>query len=705
MSHRTAGSSRFLILRLFILSLGLILLGRVVQIQVFRHEELAARAKDLWTDDVPLPADRGNIYDRNGRPLALSVTRWQVGVARSQIKNTAELAQKLADILDLDRASLQKRLGDGQGHLVLAKNVALGREEKLSLESMPAVTLEDLRSRIYPFDGLGASVIGTYRHSQGQHLSTGMEKGLDPELAGHAGLARTIKRAGSSESLGNVMLQNPVHGRSLVLSLDADLQAICETHLAAAVKDKNAKGGSLLVLDPQTGDVLAAASWPLLESRGRIPGDQRIWQNTNFTGVFEPGSVFKIFSTASLMRNGAIDTSTVFDCSNGDIGSCVIRNDDGHKYGNLPLMRAFSKSSNIYFARAVGNLSNEEFYRDLVDFGFGQKTTLPYPGQADGILHNPTRWSDRSRPTLSIGQEMAATPLQLAMALGAVANGGTLYAPRLVREVRDHEGNILETRDPVPLRRVMSEPLAGLLREAMRRVVAEGTAQGARTDWIETGGKTGTAQKVTQPGQGYAPGAYVASFAGLVPVDQPRLVILAVLDEPQGYRQYYAAQSAVPLFSQVVHDIRQSTDWLDDVPGGRTAPLAQAPSVRTVRVPDVIHLNVDKAAGRLARAGLGITGTPGAGVVVEQVPAAGSQVPFGQMVRLSVAARATEATAPAPICPDFLGLSNRQVRSLAARLGVVLDLAGQGYVVKQDPPPGTTLKDRRISVRMEGAWR
>lgn len=704
MNWRDPGIDRFRILRLLMAGLGLLLVGRVVQVQVFQHERYARLAESQWTRDTTLSPDRGNLYDREGRPLALSVTRWQIGVARSLVKDPAALAAQLAPLVGESAGALKRKISGGSGHVVLGKDVVLSREEKLALQRQPAVTLEDQRSRLYPYGGLGASLLGFFRHGAGGDVATGLELGLDDLLAGTPGRARKIKSAGQKRDLGQVVLQKPAHGHSAVLSVDADLQAICEQRLDETVRRFSARGGSVIVVDPATGDILAAASWPLLDSREGNGAAPELWNNSNFTGSFEPGSVFKVFTTASLLRNAAIDTGTVFDCSNGDFGSFRITNDDDHEYGDLALMPAFSLSSNIYFARAVGNLSNDEFYRDLVDFGFGQKTTLPYPGQAAGILHRPAGWSARSRPTIAIGQEVAVTPLQLAMGLAAVASDGTLYAPRLVRAIQDETGRVLEEMPPVPLRRIMSATQAGLLREAMARVVAEGTGATARADWISLGGKTGTAQKA-RGAEGYVPGVYVASFGGLVPVDDPRLVVLTVLDEPRGFRRYYAAQSALPLFLDIVRDIRQSTAWLEDVPGGRTAPLPSRELKAATEVPDVLHLRADKAARILARAGLQAAGLESEGLVVQQVPAAGSRVAPGQIVELTLAARPLTEGASAAVCPDFTGLSSRQAVSLAARLGVGLDLLGTGYAVTQSPLAGQALAGGRITVRLEAPWR
>jgi stage V sporulation protein D (sporulation-specific penicillin-binding protein) len=255
----------------------------------------------------------------------------------------------------------------------------------------------------------------------------------------------------------------------------------------------------------------------------------------------------------------------------------------------------------------------------------------------------------------------------------------------------------------MPLRRVVAEPLAAVLREAMGRVVREGTATATRLDWITVGGKTGTAQK-SRDGRGLTPGAYVATFVGMAPLEDPRLVVVVILDEPKGYRRYYAAQSAVPLFRRVLEDIRCSTTWLTDVPGPRTRVIATAPAGELVTVPDVLQLSVDAAAQRLAAVGLTVAGAERGGLVAEQVPAAGSRCRRGTTVRLAAAAR-PDAAADAAVCPDFTGRSNREVRSLAARLGLDVVIEGAGYAVRQEPPAGQVLSARRVKVRMEAAWR
>lgn len=698
--------ARFRFLQWCVLAVGLVLAGRLIHLQFFKHEHYRVVAERTWTDEISLPPERGNLYDRGLRPLALSVSSWRVGVATSLIGDEEDgLVRLLSEVLDQDPGALRHRLRQGKGkHVVVSAREVLTRQEMMDLGAFRAITVEDLRARVYPFDGLGASLVGFFREDPVADMATGLERGLDEYLAGTPGRARLITTGKSGQNLGTVVREPARHGKNLVLTVDTDLQEIGETRLREAILRTGAMGGSVLILDPQNGDILAAASWPLMETRQVPHEDAMVWQNWNFIKAYEPGSVFKIFSSASLLNHGAVDTVMTFDCSDSDIGNGIhIRNDEGHAYGQLPFMPAFAKSSNIYFARAVANLRKAELYEDLLAFGFGQGTGIPYPGVATGRLRDHGLWQRRSKPTVAIGQEVSVTPLQLGMAVCAVANGGTLYAPRIIREVRDESGGVVEEKRPVPLREAIKPAPAALLREAMGRVILNGTGKNAREDWIQCGGKTGTAQKVREGDVGYTPNAYIASFAGIVPKEDPRLVVLTVLDEPQG-ANHYASLSAVPLFRDVVRDIRTRTTYLTGVPGARTAFRTVDGGDDMRMVPDVLHLSMPAAVDYLSRAGFQVAGGDKGGMVVQQIPLPGTRLPAGSTVKLATGPRENGTQQVAQLVPDFRGLSNRQARNLAARLGLAVAIEGAGYAVAQTPAPGTQAREGNVQIRMEAPW-
>ncbi len=530
---------------------------------------------------------------------------------------------------------------------MLAGQALLDADQLQLLDRFPELNVQEKLGRVYPLDGVGASLVGFYNVDPDSVAHrTGLELGLDTLLARQPGRAMRVRSARRGEDHGEVVVEPAHHGSRVTLSLDADLQEICEARLAAAVQNTRSQSGSILIMDPATGDVLAAASWPLVATRERPVGDQAVWVNRNFTVPYEPGSVFKIFTAAALLTCGAVDTASVIDCSNNQFQGFTIREAVGHSFGQLTFNEAFTHSSNVWFARAVDNIAPREHHRMLLDFGFGRGTDAPYPGERDGTIAQPDSWSVRTQATMAIGQELAATPLQLALALSAVANGGMLMAPRLYTDVHDHQGQLVRHVPPRPLRRVLPESICEPIVQAMTQVVDHGTGVAAKRDWVAVAGKTGTAQKAL-PKQGYVPGLHVATFAGFLPSDDPQLVIVAVLDEPP-YEFHYAAQSAAPLFGGVVDDIRRTTHWLEDP--SRHGVAVSVPADRDrVTVPDVLYLDAERAVQRLELAALAVAGPVTSGQVIMQVPAAGSRVARGATVTLTLQ---DGEPASEVLCPD-----------------------------------------------------
>ncbi len=697
---RGLAGGRFPALKGLILLVGLVLAARLVHIQVFRHAEFSELASRQWLQSKTITPRRGDLYDRGGRPLAITVTSTRVGVAGSLVGDRQALATALADALGGDATAMARRLAAlGDDHLVLSRQAFLTEGQQRSLRRFAAVTLDEQIGRVYPLDGVGASWLGFYREDPDSTVhQTGLELGLAGLLAGEPGRALRVRSALPGEDYGEVPVKPVRHGADVTLTIDADLQEICETRLAAAVDDCGAAAGSVLILDPRNGDVLAAASWPQVATRESRIGDAACWIDRNTTKAYEPGSVFKLFTAATLLGTGAIDTATVIDCADRQFDGFVMGEATGHEFGRLPFMDGFAQSSNVWFARAVANLDPEEQYRALLDFGFGRGTGVDYPGESDGMLAPPRRWSRRSQATIAIGQEVSVTPMQLGLAVAAVANGGSLYAPRVWTEARDAEGALLADNPPRALRLVLPRGLDELLREALGRVVSEGTGTVVARDWIAIGGKTGTAQKAT-PGRGYRDGLHTATFVGMLPLEAPRLVVIAVLDEPRGWK-HYASQSAAPLTAAIVDDIRGTTDWLTDVDRS-CRRVVVGPAAADHTVPDVMFLDSATATLRLLQAGFAVNGAERDGVVVMQVPAGGSRAEAGAGVALSVRARDGAAD---QVCPDVAGLSNREVRALAARLGVPVRIHGVGYVGTQKPAAGTRLASAGLEVRMVNPW-
>ncbi|MBU0741832.1 PASTA domain-containing protein [bacterium] len=689
-------------LQLLILLPFLVLTVRLVIVQVCRHEAYLERAERQWKHRESIPATRGNLYDRHGRSLALSLSTWRLGISTCLVEDADSTAAHVSGILGLDPRGLAARIEAARpDHLILERSAVVHLDTLVALCRHKEVTHEELRTRAYPLGGIGASLLGFCREDpQGRRLTTGLEQALDDVLAGTPGEGLVFANV-TGGSDGRKELVRPLDGLDVVLSIDADLQAIAEACLVEQVAECNAAGGAVVIVDPHSGDILAAADTPIMADRARtaLPG---AWDNFCFTGAYEPGSVMKIFTAASLLQHAVIDTTTAYDCDDIQFDGYKIRNSESRDFGVLSFTGAFSHSINVYFARAVLNLRRSEFHRDLVEFGFGAPCGLKYPGRTRGSLKPPESWSGRSLSTLAIGQEMTCTPIQLALAAAAVANGGELMAPRLVKEIRSKDGTRSEAFPPVVQHRVMTPDLAALLRGALAQAVREGTGRLAAVAWTEVAGKTGTAQKAL-PGQGYVDGLYMSSFLGMAPASSPRLVILTLLDEAD-YAHHYASQSAAPLFASIVEEIGRATDWFSGVDARAGAVAERRDGSEAHQAPDLLYLSTLAAREEVARVGLNLSGAHSDGVVVAQSPSPGTLCPREGSIRVTIAPYSRASVATGVACPDLRGMSSRQIRRAAARLGLPLVTDGVGYVIDQEPAPGEPVGADGINVRLAARW-
>jgi cell division protein FtsI/penicillin-binding protein 2 len=535
----------------------------------------------------------------------------------------------------------------------------------------------------------------------------GVELQYDRELRGRPGWATLFRDGrGQTHALQRGMRRSPEHGRSVSLTLDLDLQAIVEGHLRRAVDTLRAVRGFALFLDPRSGEILAAVNVPHLP-----PGRARNW---NFTDQFEPGSTFKPVVTAAALEDGVAEPDQWFEAS--ETGTALIAPKalfhDVHRESRYRLRDAVRWSSNIVMGRLALLVGSERLYRYATELGFGSVTGLAFPGEAGGLLRSPDRWSARSCPTIAIGHELSVTPLQLALAYGAIANGGVLMQPMLVREVRDLDGNVTRRFSPHPSRRVLSEGTTRVLRDMLASVVDSGTARTAQVPGLRVAGKTGTAQKYDANVHTYGRGMYLSSFAGIVPADEPRLVGVVVIDEPRG-RQYYGGEVAAPVFREVLLDLRRLPHGpLED---GITDIAVRPPALAPVQVPDLRLLQRSGVPARLAEYGLRVRFRGDGPRVLAQEPRAGSAIERGTSVTVWLSPPTDSA---ARVLPDLIGLPVREALQRLTSLAVGARIEGSGVVARQQPRAGTELPlegecrlwcrpaadARRLAAADAGAW-
>ena len=623
---------------------------RSALVQLAHGDSWRHRAAEQQTVRVELPAQRGAIYDRNGVAIALSQVTYTVGVAPREVSDPSRAAGLLA-------RALGRRPGE------LARILASDRvwvewpgpydwNDVAPLKSVRGVYLEQRLERFYPRPDLAARLVG--RTDATGHGISGLERALDSTLAGRPGSAVMLRdRAGHTYPSPSRPAAEPQPGADVYLTIDAELEEIAERALANAVETTHASGGDVVILQPATGEILALASVRTSAAQGNALGD-----------AFEPGSTAKIFTAAALLMNGkATAADTVF----GERGHYVLNGraiDDVHPNGEMTLADVIRVSSNIGMAKFSTRLTPAEQFEALRDFGFGTQTGIEVAGESPGRLRNPRAWTIESPASLAMGYEVAVTPLQLAAAYGALANGGVLLEPTLVREIRDADGTVRMVARPRPVRRAVTASIASQLTHMLQSVVEEGTGRSAALGSYALAGKTGTPRR-TVNGR-YLPGHYTPNFVGLFPAQDPQLVLVVKLDDPQG--DYLSGATAAPVVRSILEaalatpGVTVDRNRLAEVArrrravagreadsaatasggGEEAAPVTDVtlawPSPAAVRgapgsrpVPDVSGLSLRAAARALHQQGFEVR-LEGWGKVATTEPAAGSAAPAGSLV-------------------------------------------------------------------------
>lgn len=641
-SGRSPDVRRRVILAGVLLS-ALLASGRAFQLGAIEGATWRARALDQQGDTLNLEAPRGTIYDRDGVPLAASHEVFSVAIAPGEVTDRAEVMSLLVRHIRASPREARRYTDEQRSWVVLPGRYGLDVRD--ALNGIPGVHFESVQRRFYPNGGIARELLGSVR-LDGVALG-GLELEFDSVLRGKEGRA-VVRRDSRGHTLPGAMLRaiEPAPGRDVYLTIDYDLQEIAEAALAEAVAGNQARGGELVMADPGTGEILAAVS------RGS-EGRARDWRGV--TVPYEPGSTIKPFTVAALLGLGR---ATLGDSVFAEKGYYERLNlTDTHAHEWLTLGDALRESSNIGVAKMAERLEPGEQYLALRGFGFGSPTGVAYPSESAGRLTRPLQWSWSSPSRLSIGYEISVTPLQMAMAYGALANGGVLFEPRLVREVRSRDGRVEQQYEPRVVRRVITEQVAERIRDVLVDAVQVGTGQQASLGSFHVAGKTGTA-RIAENGR-YRPGAYTASFAGFFPADDPQLVFIVKLDEPRG--QYYGGLAAAP----VTRATLEAALATRNTPIDRSA-IARAPQRAAVPAGHPIALRQD----------------------------AGARAASSRVVRLT-ALRAAGSTATAKssgadsrLIPDVTGMAMRDgVRRLHAA-GFRLHLEGHGRVVRTVPATG-----------------
>jgi len=579
-------TKRWLIFFGFVLLLSFSLLGyRLVDLQVVRHDQLTVAARGNTIRTIEREARRGNILDRNGNLLATSLFVKTVCADPVLIwRHQDSVARTLAPMLEMDvallREMLQPRLIRNEAgqmrtnrYVVLKRKVpretwekarealrgmdlgvdesALTRRQRAVLRDVRRAVFADAEEdqlRVYPGQRLASHVLG-FVGGADHKGKEGIEAVVDSRLTGTPGwlVTETDSRKRELVSLRRQDVP-PRNGLNAALTLDMGIQHLVEGELAKAMEEHKPVGISAVVVRPRTGEILAMANLPDFDP-GR-PGDFHAASRRNraVTDTMEPGSTFKIVNVAAALQERSVTLRTKFDCERGVFYFAGRRLRDHHGYGKLTVKEIMTKSSNIGSAKIAIRLGAPQLHRYIRGFGFGERTRISLPGEVRGTVHPLKKWNKLSISRVPMGHEVATTPIQLAMMMSAVANGGKLMRPILLHSLRDENGRTIVQYHPEPVRQVITPETAALVTETLKTVVQPGgTARRAAMEFYSVAGKTGTAQK---PGPGgYIPGKYYSSFVGFFPADRPALCIFVGLDEPAG--KYYGGLTAAPVFKAI----------------------------------------------------------------------------------------------------------------------------------------------------------
>jgi cell division protein FtsI (penicillin-binding protein 3) len=516
-------------------------LGRLAYLQLWRHDDLLKRVNQQsqrWVKEAP---SRGPILDREDRVLAESVRVGSCFADPNMIADAVGTSRRLAPLLKMPPEAILSKIRGAPGSFVWLKRFLPAEEaQRIEKAGFPGVGLQWEHKRSYPNGDLASHLLG-FVGSEGKGLS-GVELACDAWLTDSRPPRRAL-RDGKGSRL-NVLTDEPEErpGTFVRLTLDRTLQYMAERELEWGMKRSRAKAGLIVVQDPWSGDILAAASRPNLSLAQKRPSAPEALAIPSAHWVFEPGSKFKV------VLEGLVRPQETFDCENGAWKHMDITIHDHTREKVLTFAQVMERSSNIGTAKVALKLGREKMYDYVRRFGFGTMSGAEIPGESAGLLKPLSKWSGVTLPVLAFGQEIGVTALQLASAYSALANGGTLYEPRVFREARNQWGETRRWGDAA-VRRVISEKTSAEMRKILEGVVQRGTGRDALLNGWSVAGKTGTAQKIDPRTRRYSPEKFVASFCGFVPAARPRLTIVVVYDEPQGVT--YGGYNAGPVFRNV----------------------------------------------------------------------------------------------------------------------------------------------------------
>ncbi|KPA14860.1 stage V sporulation protein D [Candidatus Magnetomorum sp. HK-1] len=526
---------------------------KALYIQIYKNEWLSLEASKQYIEYTRSPAKRGIIYDRQMHGMAVTIDSQSVFAHPLQVENKHEAAQQISSILKMSKNKIRKKLTVDKRFVWIKRLIGPNQAREIKKKNIPGIHVRSEPGRVYPNKSLASQVIG-FTGIDGNGLE-GLEYYYNSTLAGKQFISKTKRDAYGREFLPTDESVHKNVGQHIVLTIDQKIQYFCETILKDTVSQYEAKAAYAIVMKPDTGEILSLAHYPTFNPNIFNTFEPSRWRNKAVTDTFEPGSTMKIFLAAAAIESNKCDANSIFFCENGaySIGSKTIH--DSHPYGWLSLQQIIKHSSNVGAVKIGELLGAKYMYKILKSFGFANKTDIDCPAEATGSLMPYDMWTPLDQGAICFGHGISVSAIQLLTAACAIANGGVLMKPFLVKKILSSDGQIIHEKQPQIVRRAISQSTASQTRKIMQTVVSpEGTGFKAALDSYSVCGKTGTSRKLKSDGT-YARSLYFSSFLGFVPAKKPEIAVLIVVDEPE--KGYYGGHVAAPAFKRIAYKTLQ----------------------------------------------------------------------------------------------------------------------------------------------------
>ena len=638
-------------------------LFRLSYLQLFCYAEYFAKAQHQQRRVFEISPKRGAIYDRKGRELAISIPMDSVFGDPTDIKDASLVAGLLSRVLDIPAVEIETKLREAKTPVRLAKKLSPETVQRIDDMNLKGVFFQKENRRVYPERENLAHALG-YVDTDEKGIG-GIEYAFDKQIRGKPG--RMMVMADGKRRWYDRSEAAADPGASVVLTVDETIQFIAEKELARGMEETHSKYGTVVIQNPNTGELLALANSPPFNPNDAGSYPDQVRMDRAVSAAYEPGSTFKVITMTGALENGVTNPDEMIDCQMGSIVVAGRLIHDWHPFGILSVRDVLANSSDVGSIKVAMRLGAPKFYDVIRSFGIGQLTGIELPGENRGILRPVDNWIASSIGSVAIGQEVSVTPVQIISAISAVANGGMLYKPRIVKEIQGGSPPLVVSH-PAP-QQVTDATTAATVRGMMETVVLSGTGKKAQLNGYTAAGKSGTAQQIDPNTGRYSPNKYIASFVGFAPVNEPAMTILIVFDSPEG--AHHGGEIGGPVFKRIAEQVLAYMDVDHDIPGPSTVETAK--NVKHSQKPE------DDSS---------------AGINVDRFNAAKDQPDFSE------ASAVTVSDEDAVMVPDLAGQTVRGVTEECSRLGLMPSLIGSGVALEQSPEAGARVpRGSRVAVR------